>query len=75
MTFSKVREILARHKGIEPQTISEDSTFDSLGLDSLDVVELIMQFEDEFGVMLSLNEDLKTVADFVNLINEGKKND
>lgn len=73
MTFSKVREILARHKDIDPQAITEDSTFESLGLDSLDVVELIMQFEDEFGIMLSVDENLKTVKDFVKLIEEGKK--
>ena len=34
-----------------------------------------MQFEDEFGVTLSVNEDLKTVGDFVKLINNGKKDD
>lgn len=75
MTFSKVKEILAKHKGIDMEKISEDSTFSSLGLDSLDTVELIMQFEDEFGVTLSVNEDLKTVGDFVKLINKGKKDD
>ena len=75
MTFQRVKEILARHKGIDPQEITEDSTFSSLGLDSLDTVELIMQFEDEFGVTLSVHEDLKTVGDFVKLINNGKKDD
>ena len=75
MTFSKVKEILAQHKGIEHEKIKEDSTFASLGLDSLDTVELIMQFEDEFGVTLSVSEDLKTVGDFVKLINSGKKDD
>jgi acyl carrier protein len=75
MTFSKVKEILAQHKGIDPEKIKEDSTFTSLGLDSLDTVELIMQFEDEFGVTLSVSEDLKTVGDFVKLINSGKKDD
>lgn len=73
MTFSKVKEILAQHKGIDPEKIKEDSTFASLGLDSLDTVELIMQFEDEFGVTLSVSEDLKTVGDFVKLINFREK--
>jgi acyl carrier protein len=44
-------------------------------LDSLDTVDLIMQFEDEFQVSLELNDNIKTVADIVKLIQEsmGKK--
>jgi acyl carrier protein len=72
-TFEKVARILSEHKGIEVDKIKEDSTFADLGLDSLDTVELIMQFEEEFGVTLSAGENLKSVGDFVKLIEEGKK--
>ncbi len=72
-TFKKVAEILSGHKGIDEALIKEDSTFASLGLDSLDTVELIMQFEEEFGVSLSVSGNLKTVGDFVKIIEEGKK--
>lgn len=71
-TFKKVAEILAEHKGIDIDSIKEDSTFAGLGLDSLDTVELIMQFEEEFDVTLSVTEELKTVGDFVRIIEEGK---
>lgn len=72
-TFSKVANILAEHKGINIDNIKEDSSFAGLGLDSLDTVELIMQFEEEFNVALSVGENLKTVGDFVKLIDEAKK--
>jgi len=72
MVFEKVRQILADHKGIEPESITMESTFESLGLDSLDTVELLMQFEDEFGVTLQADQSLKNVGDFVKLI-EGSK--
>ncbi|NLK17068.1 MAG: acyl carrier protein [Clostridiales bacterium] len=72
MVFEKVRQILAEHKGIEPESITMESTFESLGLDSLDTVELLMQFEDEFGVTLQADDSLRNVGDFVKLI-EGSK--
>ena len=72
MVFEKVRQILADHKGIDPESITMESTFESLGLDSLDTVELLMQFEDEFGVTLQADQSLKSVGDFVKLI-EGSK--
>jgi Acyl carrier protein len=75
MTFQKVAEILSKHKDIPVGNIGMDSTLASLGLDSLDTVELIMQFEEEFGVNLSASENLKTVGDFVKIIEEGQKND
>lgn len=68
MVFEKVKKILAQHKGIDEGSISMDSTFESLGLDSLDTVELLMQFEDEFGVTLQADQALRTVGDFVGLI-------
>lgn len=71
-TFEKVAAMLSEHKGIDAEVIKEDSTFSDLSLDSLDTVELIMQFEEEFGVSLSVSEELKTVGDFVKIIEEGK---
>ena len=46
----RVKEIIAKHLGIEPDKVTEDDNFiDDLGADSLDTVELAMSFEDEFG--------------------------
>ena len=47
---SKVRKIVADHLGIDEAKVTEESSFiDDLGADSLDTVELVMAFEEEFG--------------------------
>tara|TARA_B110000116_G_C16323431_1_gene353433 strand:- start:104 stop:343 length:240 start_codon:yes stop_codon:yes gene_type:complete len=73
---SKVRKIVADHLGIDEAKVSEDSSFiDDLGADSLDTVELVMAFEEEFGAEISDNEAEKilTVGDAVKFI-ESKSN-
>ncbi|MGI6183412.1 MAG: acyl carrier protein [Candidatus Fimadaptatus sp.] len=72
MTFDKVAEILADYKGIEVSEVKEDSEFTELGLDSLDMAELAMKLEDEFGVTIELDASLKKVSDIVKLIDEAK---
>ncbi len=71
-TFNKVAQMLADHKGIDVSTITMDSTFAELQVDSLDVAELVMNFEDEFGISIELDEAVKTVADMVKRIEEAK---
>ena len=54
MYFEKVRNALAQQFELDPENISMDTNLiDDLGADSLDVVELIMSLEDEFGVTIS----------------------
>lgn len=72
MTFDKVAAIVADYKGIDVADIKEDSALTDLGLDSLDMAELAMNLEDEFGVTIELDASLKTVADIVKLIDEAK---
>ena len=73
---SKVKKIVADHLGIDEAKVSDDSSFiDDLGADSLDTVELVMAFEEEFGSEISDSEAEKilTVGDAVKFI-EGKAN-
>jgi len=73
---SKVRKIVADHLGIDEVKVLEESSFiDDLGADSLDTVELVMAFEEEFGTEISDNEAEKilTVGDAVKFI-ESKNN-
>lgn len=75
-TFEKVRDIVVEQLGVEPDEVSIDSTFiDDLGADSLDIVELIMAFEEEFGVEIpdEKAEKIRTVADAVKMLDEEKK--
>ncbi len=71
MTFDKVRQIIAEHLGIDESTITENSkVIADLGADSLDIVELVMTIEDEFGVTVEESnlQKIVTVGDIVKLI-------
>ena len=69
MTFEKVAQLIAENKDMDVADIALTSTFEDLGLDSLDTVELVMVFEEEFNISIEMEgEELKTVADLVNLI-------
>lgn len=71
-TFDKVRDIVVDQLGVEADEVNIDSTFiDDLGADSLDIVELIMAFEEEFGIEIpdEAAEKIKTVQDVVSYIN------
>lgn len=70
MVFEKVASILSDYNGTDVSEISPDTTFAELSLDSLDVAELVMSFEDEFGVTIEMNENLKTVSDITKYIEE-----
>ena len=74
-TFEKVRDIVVEQLGVEPDDVSIDATFiDDLGADSLDIVELIMAFEEEFGIEIpdEAAEKIKTVQDVVTYIDQNK---
>ena len=68
---SKVKKIVADHLGIDDAKVNDDSSFiDDLGADSLDTVELVMAFEEEFGSEISDSEAEKilTVGDAIKFI-------
>lgn len=74
-TFDKVRDIVVDQLSVEADEVNIDSTFiDDLGADSLDIVELIMAFEEEFGIEIpdEAAEKIKTVQDVVSYIDQNK---
>lgn len=74
-TFDKVRDIVVEQLSVDPDDVAVESTFiDDLGADSLDIVELIMAFEEEFGIEIpdSAAEKIKTVQDVVTFIDQNK---
>ena len=68
MEFEKVVKVLAEYKECDPGIIKMETSFEDLELDSLDVVELVMNLEQEFDISLELNESIKSVKDLVDLI-------
>ena len=68
---SKVKKMVADHLGVEELKVTDEANFiDDIGADSLDTVELVMAFEEEFGSEISDSEAEKilTVGDAIKII-------
>ncbi len=70
--FETVQKIIADKMDIDAATITPDSTFADLQVDSLDMVEITMDIEEEFGITLEKNEGMNSVADLIAYIEEVK---
>lgn len=71
-TADRVKKIVVEHLGVESDKVTEDASFiDDLGADSLDIVELVMAFEEEFSVEIpdDAAEKIATVNDAIEYIN------
>lgn len=71
--FEKIKAVVVEQLGVEEDDVNEDAAFvDDLGADSLDIVELVMALEEEFGVSIpdEQAEKIKTVGDAVDFITE-----
>jgi acyl carrier protein len=72
----KVKKIIVDHLGVDAAKVTDEASFiDDLGADSLDTVELVMAFEEEFGAEISDSEAEKilTVSDAVKFIESNSK--
>ena len=70
-TEARVREIIVEELGVEADKVTSDASFvDDLGADSLDTVELVMAFEEEFGIDIPDEdaEQMRTVGDAISYI-------
>ena len=75
-TFEKVKSIVVEQLGVDEKEVKMDAAYiDDLGADSLDIVELIMAFEEEFNIEIpdDVAEKIKTVKDTVDYIEKEKK--
>lgn len=74
-TIGKVQAIVVEHLGVDSEKVTESASFiDDLGADSLDTVELVMAFEEEFGIEIpdDAAENILTVGDAINFIDSKK---
>ena len=67
-TLDTVKEVLESNLDIDPENVTKDATFDDLGIDSLDMVELICDLEEKCSVDFGEPEGLTTVGDLVEYI-------
>ncbi|MCI8602731.1 MAG: acyl carrier protein [Ruminiclostridium sp.] len=73
MVFEKVRSIIMDQLDVEEDKVTKDAVIqDDLGADSLDIVDLVMSFEEEFDIEIPDDqvENIKTVGDIVKYIEE-----
>ena len=66
--FEKIRSYLASELDISEDEITRDTTFESLGVDSLDTVEMVMDLEQELGVELEIEEKIAPVGELVDFV-------
>ena len=74
-TADRVQKIVVEHLGVEADKVTQEASFiDDLGADSLDIVELVMAFEEEFGVEIpdDAAEKISTVKDAIDYIEQNK---
>lgn len=68
-TFDRILNLVYEQCDLDESiVITMDSTFSDVGLDSLDVVEIAMACEDEFGISIDVEEAPKTMGEFVALV-------
>lgn len=67
-----VREMIVDRFGVQEEKVTEEMTFEDLGADSLDVVELVMELEDHFNIQFDDEkiEELNNIGDAVKYIEE-----
>ena len=76
MTIDKVKEIIANQLAVKIENVKDDTNIaEELGADSLDLVEILMSLEDEFGVSIpdEAIPQIKTIKDLVEFIDANKK--
>ena len=61
--FEKISEYLAKQLDVSVDSITEETTFETLGVDSLDIVEMVMDLEESLGIELELDDKITTVGE------------
>lgn len=69
-TLATIKDILKENLDIDPETVNDESTFESLSIDSLDMVELVCELEDRLGIDLGEPEDIANVGELVAYIKQ-----
>ena len=73
MTIDTIKKVLADHLDMDTSSITNETTFEDLGIDSLETVEIMMELEDEFGIEISVADVGKTVGSLVEYIDSKKE--
>lgn len=72
--YAMITNLLAEHTGRDASEFTPETTFESLGIDSLDTVEMVMELEDRLGFELDLDRKVATVGELVAFAEEKNPN-
>ncbi len=72
MVFDRIKNIIMEQLELEQDEITMDTSFEELGVDSLDLFQIIIEIEDAFNIQIEDAEEIKTIRDAVNFV-ESKK--
>jgi acyl carrier protein len=68
MVFEKIKAVIVNQLGVEEEEVQLETSFEDLGVDSLDLFQIIIELEEEFNVQIEDAEKIKTVEDAVEYI-------
>ena len=66
--FEKIQSYLAAQLDIPAEELTRETTFEGLGIDALDMVEMVMDLEEELGVDLEMEEKVSTIGELVDFV-------
>jgi acyl carrier protein len=68
MIFEKVKEVIVEQLGVDEEEVALETSFEDLGVDSLDLFQIVIELEEAFNVRIEDAESIKTVEDAVKYI-------
>lgn len=71
--LERIAKILRDYKEDETLVITEETTFEELGLDSLDIVDLVVNVEDEFSITIEMDGGINSVGKLMGKIKDAQK--
>ena len=68
MELQTIQEIISEYLDIDPSTITENTSFKDMEIDSIDMMDIIMNIEDKFDIKIDDTQGLETVGDLIKMI-------
>ena len=68
MIFEEIREVVCEQLGVEENEVTMETTFEDLGADSLDLIQVVIELEEKFGIQLEDAERIKSIKDAVEYV-------
>lgn len=73
MLFEEIREVICEQLGIEKEEVTLETTFEDLGADSLDLLQIVIELEEKYNIQIEEVEGLKSIKDAVEYVEKNVK--